>query len=368
MTVAGPRLQHRLPLAALAAVALAMLFAAAGARAEYDPVGGGTTKLKLDRGFLAAMEKEKVELRAVAPAKLSGRTVTFPAGSGKFDAVGARGTVEHGGALLLIAGPKRIPIKALKLRTSQKRAPFLAKVGGSQLKIGTTRSVRVSRQGFNDRVRVSTMTLTEKVATRLGKKLKRQNLFETGRRFASSVSETSPATVSLQARGSISLALAAGFSGKLSALFVAVNPVFPGEHTGAPFTFPIATGDMALDASSGRIATQGSIEFIQLAQRQVFWNEPVLDLGPSSLSSALEVKPSPPFRGQVESALIGPAALTAPAAANSSARTIAVNQTLTMDAATAATFNETFAAPLGKADAFKAGETIGALGFVASGQ
>jgi hypothetical protein len=351
-----------------AALILAALSAAAGARADYDPVGGGVTRLKLDPGFLRAMKNEKVEVRAVAPARLKGAVVSFPAVSGEFDPVGARGTVEHEGALLLVAGPKRIPIKTLKLRTSQGHAPFLAKVGGSQLKIGTTKSVSVSRSGFDERVRVSTMTLTAKVATRLGKKLRRRDLFKAGRTFGSTVTEVSPATTTLLPRGSVSLGLASGFSQKLAALFVAVNPVFPAEHAGAAFTLPIFGGSMSLDASTGRIATLGSVEFIQLAKTQVFWNEPWLDLSGRALNSALDVEPSPPYRGKVESALVGPTAPTTPAAPSPATRTIAVSQSLTMDSATAAIFNEAFAKPQGKDGLFVPGETIATLGFVASGQ
>jgi hypothetical protein len=352
---------------ALAAVLLALLCVVPGARADYDPVAGGATKLKLDPSFLRAMRAQGVKLRAVAPVRLQGAVATFPAVSGKFDPVNGRGTVEHEGAILFSAGSRQIPLKALKLRTSQKHAPFLAKIGGGQFKIGTTKSVSLRRRGFDEQIRVARLSLTAKAATRLGKKLRR-DVFRPGLTFGSTVTEVAPATVTLLPRGSASLELAPAFSEKLQSLFVAVNPVFPAEHAGAAFTLPIFGGDMSLDAAAGKVTTLGSVEFIQLAERQVFWNEPGLDLSGHVLNSALDVEPSPPFRGKVESAPIGPTALVSPTVPSPTARTVTVKQSLSMDAGTAANFEEAFAKPQGKAGVFVAGETIGTLDFVASGQ
>jgi hypothetical protein len=348
--------------------AAALLGAAPTARATYDPVAGGATKLELDASLQRTLRSHGIGLKAVAPATLKHGVVSFPAVSGKFDPTAGRGTVEHEGAILFVSGRRKIPLKALKLRTSQKAAPFLAKVGGGQLKIGTTRSVSVSRRGFDERVQVSTLSLTAKVAVRLGKKLRQPSLFRQGLKLGSAVTSVFPDTVTVLQRGSVSLDLAPGFSQKLQSLFVAVNPVFPAEHVGAGFTFPIFGGDLSLDASKGKIDALGSIEFIQLAQRQVFWTEPVLDLDAQVLSSALNVQPSPPLRGELESALVGPTVLTGPAEPSPSTRAISVRQNLTMDAGTADVFNEAFAKPQGIDGVFSPGEAIGTLSFVASAE
>jgi hypothetical protein len=361
------RVDRQIKLAA-AAAALALLVGAPTAKATYDPVGGGTTKLRLAGSFLRALKAQGVRVSADAPATVKHGVAVFPAVAGEFDPTTGNGTVEHEGAIRLSAAGKTIPIKALKLRSSQRAAPFLAKVGGGQFKLGTTKSVRATRRGFDERIQVSTLSLTAKTATRLGKKLGKRDLFRQGLKLGSAVTEVSPETVTLLQRGSVTLDLDPGFSQKLQSLFVAVNPVFPAEHAGAGFNIPIFGGDMSLDASSGRITTQGSLEFIQLAERQVFWNEPWFDLGGRALNSGLDVEPSPPFRGHVESALVGPTALSGPTEPSPAARSIGVRQSLTMDAGTAAVFNEAFAKPQGKDGVFAAGEAIGSLAFVASGE
>src|SRR4051794_17904102 len=124
-----------------AALALTCLLATAAlAQAEPDPLGSGATKLILDRGFLAILKHNGIELSATAPARFKGGSVSFPVSGGKFDPTTARGTVEHEGALLFKSGNRKLPLKALQLKTTQRHAPLSAKVGGSQLKLAIAKS------------------------------------------------------------------------------------------------------------------------------------------------------------------------------------------------------------------------------------
>src|ERR1700761_9035706 len=122
---------------------LLAFFFAGSARADYDPIGSGQTKITLDKGFLKGLKAVGGRLSVTAPAKLSGGVLTVPAVGGKFDPVAGMGTVEGEGALILSADGRKVPIKSLKLRTTQEHAPFTAKVGGSQLKIATATKVTV---------------------------------------------------------------------------------------------------------------------------------------------------------------------------------------------------------------------------------
>jgi hypothetical protein len=351
-----------LSLAALAAVAPL-------ARADYDPLASGTTKLRFEPSFLALLKANGVKLSAVAPARLKGGTASFPVTGGKFDPVAAKGTVEHDGALLFKAGARSLPLRALQLKTTAKHTPLSVKAGGGQLKLGTAKSLLVSRAGFADKVRVSKLSLSGKVATRLGKKLHLKGVFKEGQPLAQSQTTAQPQTISVLGKGSVTLTLDPGVVAKLGSLFVAVNPIFPAEHQGPVFTLPIFGGTISLDGSLGRLETQGAMELLQLSGGQVFWREPVLDLAAKTLGAELDSEPSPPYPGKAGSVGISSLSLQAPALADAKAGTVTVSgATLAMSTATADSFNEVFAKPQGKSGVFAAGETLGSVSFVAVGQ
>lgn len=347
-------------------LALTLLLAPA-AQARYDQLGSGQTKLTLDPSFLALMKQSGVKVSAVAPAKLKGTTVSFPVASGKFDPTTRKGTVEHDGALLFQAGAKKIPLKSWQLKTTQKGAPFSVKAGGGQLKLASAKSLTVKREGFGDAVWVTGLALTQKLATRLGKKLGLRDVFKAGVPFGSTSTTANPKELTVLDQGKVTLSLDPGFEAKLKSLFVALNPVFPAEHPG-PFTLAILGGTIAPDAASGTVQTQGGLEFLQLGGGQVTLSEAWLELASSSLSAEADTQPSPPFAGRTERAPV--AALgAAQHSANAKARTVTVtNAALTMSIAMAQSFNDVFAKPQGKDGVFAAGEAVGSVGFVAATQ
>jgi hypothetical protein len=346
-----------------------MLVLPAGATAAYDPVGGGATKLRLDPGFLTALRADGVKLRAVAPATLKGGTVSFPVSGGKFDPTKGIGTVEHEGALKLEAGGRSIPIRALRLKTTQHRSPFTAKVGGSQLKLAKAKVLAVERSGFGERITVRGLSFSPKLLTRLAKKLQIRGTLQAGQPFGSASTSAMPETVKLVARNRASLVLDPGFQAKLDSLFVAVNPIFPAEHPG-PFTLPIANGRVTPDGSAGLVETAGSLEFLQQGGGQVFWKESGLDLGGGIFSAEAEALPSPPYAGKL--GRVGIAGFDLGGAALSTqpqARTLNVEGgRLTLGAETAAAFNEIFAKPQERTDVFAAGETMGISSLLLQGQ
>jgi hypothetical protein len=356
-------------LPALSVALLSALLALAPlARADYEPLRSGTTKLTFDRGFLELLEQNGVELSALAPAELEEGTVTLPVTGGKFDPTAARGTIAHGGALVFKAGARGLPLSALRLKTTQRRSPFSVKAGGGQLKLGAVKSMAVSRQGFASKVKVGELRLSAKLATRLAKKLRLRGVFREGLLLGEAVSRANPQTIAVLPRGKVSIALDPGIGAKLNSLFVAVNPIFPAEHPSSSFTLPILGGTIAPDGSIGSIETEGALELLQLGGGQLTWEEVWLEFGADAAGAEINVQPAPPYAGEIGRSPIAGLALAGPALADGQARTIGVNGTLILGAASAATLNEVFARPQGRDDVFAAGEALGGVALTAQGQ
>jgi hypothetical protein len=351
------------------ALAAALLVVQASpAAATYDPIGSGAVRLNLAPGFLALLKQNGVRLGAQAGASIHGRTVAFPVAEGKFDPTTGQGTVGAEGTLVLARGKRSIPVKALQLKTTRKSAPLSVKLGGSQLKLASARSLEARREGFDEGVAIGGLGLNAKVATRLGKKLGLRGVFKAGQPLGTAAAKLEPATIAVTQANRAVLTLDPGFVAKLNSLFVAVNPVFPAEHEGSVFSLPLFGGTIAVAADGGSVSTQGSLEFLQLGGGQVFWANPLFDLSGAALTAEVDTQPSPPYGGK-----IGPAAVSSlvvsSSQANPKARTVSVaTGSLQISSATAASFNEVFAKPQGRDNVFASGESLGSLTFVAQGQ
>jgi hypothetical protein len=346
-----------------------LLALAPGAQANYDPLGSGTTKLKLDSSFLALLKATHVSLSAVAPAELKAGTLTLPVSGGKFDPTSAKGTVEHAGELRFKSGAREVRLHAWQLKTTQRGAPFSVKAGGGQLKLAAAKSLKVMRAGFATDVKVTDLTLSSKIATRLGKKLRLRGVFKAGQPLGESKTSANPETFTVIDKGRVTLTLDPGFEAKLRSLFVAVNPIFPAEHPSA-FTLAISGGTIAPDGSKGTLETQGALELLQLGGGQVFWGEAWLDLAAKTFSAELDVEPSPPYGGKQERQGVASLALVpAGVKADPQVGTVTVSgAALTASSATAQLLNEVFAKPQGKGDVFVSGELLGNAAFEATGQ
>jgi hypothetical protein len=351
--------------------AAVLLFGAAAGEAHgaYDPVVSGRTALRFDPQFLSLLKRNGVQVRGRQGASFRRGVLSFPVTGGRFDPTTQEGTVEHGGSAVFAGGDASLPLKDLQLKTTRRSAPLAIRLGGGQLKLGRARSLAVGRDGFGDRIAVSKIALSAKVATRLSKRLHLRGVFQEGMQVGSAVTRAQPETATVEGTGRVSFDLDPGIAAKLNDLHVAVNPIFPAEHPGS-FTLPIFGGKLAPDLASGRLETQGALEFLQLGGGTVTWSDSALDLDAAALIPAVEVQPAPPYPGKLGE--IAVAALGLPAASRSAdprRRTLSVNgATLALSAAAAASFNEAFARPLGKADVFEAGEPLATLAFLAETQ
>lgn len=351
--------------AAVFIAALCLLLIPSLCRAAYDPIGGGTTKLTFDKGFLSLMRKEGIKLSTTAPAKLKGQTLILPVVGGKEDPTTGKGEVEHEGSLAFAKGKRKVPLRSIELKA--KKTPLFAKVGGSQLKVASTKKLVAAREGFGSSFKAKGLFLTQKVATRLNKKLRTGKLFAEGMSLGALQSSTVPQRVAVLPQGQATITPDPAFLAKLKALFVSLNPISPAELQPGPLLrFPIAVGgQIAPDASEGTLRLGGAIELLQLGAGQVFHKEYWLDLGAKSDSAEVDVEPTPAFPGKL--GRIGVFDI-GQGAVSSDPKTRAISVTgapLTLEAQTAQTFNEAFAG--GKA-VFGAGEVLGVVGFEAVGQ
>jgi hypothetical protein len=357
-----------LALSCAALTLLLTLFSAVSAQARYDPIAGGTTKLTFAKSFFSLLRANGVKVTATAGASYKGGVATFPVSGGKLEPADVVGSVEHEGVLVFAAGGHSLPLKSLVLKTTRKSSPLSAKFGGGQLKLASSSKLTSTRSGFGVSSRVTQIKLSSKAAERLDRKLGLKGVFEEGQLLGSSLTNAQPETVTIKEGGRAELTLATEFASKLSALFVAVNPVFPAEHLGAPFTLRITDGQIAPDASSGTLEMAGALELIQQDGGQAFFRELAPELGLASTRSEYQFIASPTSPGPIVTGpLLGLG--TGTVVSEPKARTIAISGApLPLSAATAQSLNETFAKPQGKSNVFSAGEDLGTLAFTAQAE
>jgi hypothetical protein len=346
------------------ALAVLGLLAAPSARAAYDPVGGGVTKLSLDKGFLSFLSVNRVSLGATAPARKTRSSLVLPNTGGQFDPTVGRGEIKTAGTISLRSVRKRVPIRKLVVKTAH--SPVVAKVGGSQLKVVTSARLSSRRDGFATDFKARQLLLTAKVATRLNKKLRPKHPFTAGQLVGTLLSNPVPLVTAIVPTGRATFAFDGAFTAKLDQHFVSLNPVFPAEHSGSTFTLPIiANGALAPDASRGTLRTGGEIEFLELGAGQIFWHELWLDVAPKAVLAEVDLEPAPTFPGKLgQISILGLGGGTA--VSDPEARTIGLTGLpLTLTPETAAAFSRAFAE--GKPD-FAAGELVGTISFSAQGQ
>lgn len=345
-------------------VALGLLIFAPPANATYDPVGSGQAKLTLDPSFAAFLKKNGITLTAKAGARKQGKSFVLPVIEGNLDTTIGKGEIDTEGTLLFTGARGKVPLRALVVKT--KATPLTAKVGGSQLKVATSRKIASTRSGFGADFSARALKLTAKVITRLNKKLRPRFPFQASQPLGTLRAHAEPRLTTILAQGKATLVLDEAFVAKLDKHFVSINPIFPAEHQKSIFTLPIIGGGaLAPNGSEGELRTGGEMEFLQLGGGQVFWHEQWLEVASRSDTAEVNLQPAPPYPGKVgRQGVLGAAPFSV--SSDPSARTISAQGIqMSLSAASAQAFNEAFAA--GKED-FKAGELAGVLGFVAQGQ
>jgi hypothetical protein len=349
---------------AVATAALCCLCLASNSRAAYDPLGSGTAKLLLDKGFAAFLKTDGIELTASKGAKRRGSTYTLPVVSGNLDPTIGKGEISTAGILTFAGRRKQVPLKRIRLKTNH--SPLIAKVAGSQLKAATSPKLSFRRVGFDSDFQAKTLKLTSKLITRLNKKLRPETPFQAGQEIGTLIARARPQLITVLEQNRATLTFDSAFLAKLASRFVSLNPVFPAEHAGPVFSFPIvAEGAIAPEGSQGTLRSGGTVELLQLGGGQVFWAEPWTDLGAKAQSAEADLEPTPAFPGKIGRVGLFDAA-PGQVSADPGARTVSDSGiALALQAATAKALNDAFAE--GQA-LFGAGEAVGSFSFVAQGQ
>ena len=275
---------------------LLCLLASTEARASYDPLTSGQATISLSGSFRTLLKREGVKLSGRKGAKIEGAKILLSVSGGEADPTTSKGSFELRGEVALSSPGHSLPLTFLVVNT--KPSPLYAKVGGGQQKVAKAKSASFLRQGFAYGYRATGLTLSQKTATRLDKRLKVKG-FEAGQLLGSLKVSANPATVALLPQGRATLTLDPAFAAKLSSLFVSRNPIFPAEHQGDTFTLPIATGgQLSPDGSKGTLRTDGSLELLALGYGQLFWKELWLQPDQAEALGEAELDPSPPYPGK----------------------------------------------------------------------
>jgi hypothetical protein len=343
------------------------------AQASYDPIASGRATLTLDPSFRALLKRAGIQLQGRRGTKVAGRRVSIPVGGGKADPTIRRAEIDLHGQLVLVAGPHRVALTAIALRTQ--RNPLLAKVGGGQLKVARASRVELGRDGFGNDLDAAGLRLSAKAATRLDKRL-HVDAFRGGQRVGRLRATTEPVTLAVLPAGRATFELDPTFLAKLDSLSTSVNSIFPAERHGATVDFSIGDkGRISTDARLGQMRLVGAVEFLRLGSGQVFWRDPWLDiqnaggalLPAPELGAELDLEPAPPFEGAIGRApVLIPDLAAAQIAADPEARTVTVaGAPIGLTNSSAFQFNRAFAAGSG---AFQPGERIGSLSFTAQTQ
>ncbi len=351
----------------LALAAVLCLLPAGAAHATYDSLASGQATISLAPSFHSLLKKEGVKVSGRKGVAVRGqRTIVLPVAGGEADPTTSKGSFELGGEVVLSSPGHSIRLTFLTVNT--KPSPLYAKVAGGQQKVVKAKTASFLRDGFAYGYEAKGLTLSQKTATRLSKRLK-VGAFEAGQLLGTLRVSANPSTVTILPVGSATLTLNPDFAAKLSSLFVSRNPVFPAEHQGDTFTLPIAAaGQLSPDGSQGTLRTGGAIELLQLGAGQLFWQEMWFEPAAGLTLAETELDPSPPYpgkQGQVGVFALGQGQVTSDLAS----RTITVNGApLTLTPLSAQDLNEAFSRPQKKGDLFAAGESMGVVSYSAQGQ
>ncbi len=341
----------------LCLLGLLVLLLPSTAAATYDPVGAGATTIHLSRSFVRHLHSEGVKLGVAKGAELRGNSVSFPTSAGRIDPLNGLGRVKHEGALLLIQGRHRVPLRGLILKTAARRSPLSAKVGGGQLKLASAKRLAIDRSGFGMKVRATGLRLTAAAALRLSRKLHSIGALAAGEALGTALTRVEPQLAAVAATGVAYLTLDPGLLAKLNQLHVSLNPIHPAEHLGTAFNLPIAKGQIAPDGSSGEVDTGGAIEGLQLGSGQIFWQELGIDLTTGTLIAEVDVEPAPPYPGKVGRIAIAGLVPTS-VSSDPANRTVSVSAALFLSETAAAQLNQAYGE--GK-PVFVPGEPLGTI-------
>lgn len=400
-----PRMARGTKLAAavVAAALFALLAFAPFASAASDPVGGGSTKLVVKKGFKKKLNKKKVKLQKLKPGTLKGRTVGLKVTGGNYDPATGQGKVTNGGGFKLKYGKRTAAVKIIEVNTVKKQVR--AKVANKTMKLANLgKQFPSTRDGFGTAFAWGKVKLTGKAAKRLNNKLGLKKAFKGGNVLSNVSGTAQPSEATLVATGNAQLDLSLDAVKKLahvgtppfpegtSPVAVALAPVAPTEvlNPGPPpsVAFPITGGRLSPEANAGTLQTAGGLKLVQNLEALTAeeGNITTLTMGNiwvdmATLQASVEVTIENPKNPEANLGNLGRASIADISLAGATitsdplARTISVqNASATLQAVTAETLNQVFIDGIEKAPGFEgqekfaAGDPLGTFSFVATAQ
>ena len=342
----------------------ALLLAAAPATSQATIVAGGTTTLRIDRGFSKRLAAAGVGLSGVTPGTSSGRAAQFPIVGGQLRDAGV-GVLTQKGALKFSGGGRSVILRKLGLSTTHAR--LSATIGAKSLVVATFEGPFATRDGFGIEVEGHDMHLTPPAAALLNRKLGQPGLFGPNRPFAELAVDAQLVSVKA-AGGSINLTLDQGFDAKLKSLGATAAPFEATSQTASPppaFAIPDIFGAVGSDLTKGTIYTNSDgIKFLPgpyPGARELVIARISLDLDAGLASAWFRIQPPSSAESSPLAAInFSSAALTADT--TNGTFTVAP-QPIALTGYAAEWLNAALAGPSHTGITFSAGEPFASIGF-----
>lgn len=384
----------KLPAAILALALFALLAFAPIASASSDPVGSGSTKMVVTKGFKKKLSKKKVKLQKWGSGKLKGRQITLRVTGGAYDPLTGQGRVSNkpSDGFKLKYGKRTVPISDIEVNTVQKLVR--AKVANAKMKFANLgKQFPSTRDGFGTAYAWGKVKLTGKAAKRINSKLGLKNAFKGGNVISNVSGTAQPSEATLVPTGNANLALSASALEKLAKVALPVElSIVPPTSIVAPgppptVAFPIGGGALAPDASKGTLQTTGGLKLTQNLEPATkvpgdvttvtlanIW----VDMG--TLQATVEVSIENPVNAKANLGNLGRASIADINLAGATIVSDPVNRTISvqnasafLQAVTAETLNSVFITPIEEAlkvpqEKFAPGDPLGTFSFVATTQ
>jgi hypothetical protein len=271
---------------------LSALLCGSTASAAARSVAEGQVLLKLSAGLENALRQEGVEVKAVKPANLAGRSLSAPISSGSFDVDAGRGAFALSGGLKLLDGRHTVLVREIRLDAAARR--LSATVAGKRVLLARLAGAKLADKGFGASLKAPRLPLTRAGAAALNRVLALPDVLRAGRSLGSINGFGEPSSVEI-AFGSIAIGGPETTFTRLAAIGVQMGPWGASERWGEGaerhFLFPFEQTTVAPDASTGVLtgaANDGiAFEIHEPPPRNMLLRGPRIDLATGDLTATV---------------------------------------------------------------------------------